>query len=61
MLKLVLGKGEEVRFLPFFGRPRMFGSYGCKSRPNLMEGSKAQGRRSEVRSEANVEQRYGPM
>ena len=41
----------------------MFDSYGCKSRPNLMEvkGSEAQGRHRKVGSEGSVEQRYGPM
>jgi len=41
----------------------MFDSYGCKSRPNLMEvkGSEAQGHHREVGSAGSVEQRYGPM
>ena len=57
-----MDKGR-VRTRPSCCTPRMFDSYGCKSRPNLMEvkGSEAQGRHRKVGSEGSVEQRYGPM
>ena len=59
----ILGLAAFFGTGPFSCTPRMFDSYGCKSRPNLMEvkGSEAQGRHRKVGSEGSVEQRYGPM